>query len=211
MAFFRTINFTEPLPSIEGDGVMLRTPQMTDFERMGGAARGEPRFPHAVGADLAGRRSDPRRVPAPHQALCRGSADRPGLRLPDRPQFRRRAGRRPDAGQYPPRRRPGRQPRLLDGPAVRAPRLHDGGGARRHSVRLRHAAAASPRSGLHSDQCRLDPAFGENRLRRAKAMRGNICASTASGRITCSMPGLKDAAKRLNHNASLPRRACGGG
>ena len=27
---------------------------------MGGAARGEPRFPHALGADLAGRRSDPR-------------------------------------------------------------------------------------------------------------------------------------------------------
>ena len=32
MAFFRTINFSEPLPSIEGDGVMLRTPQMDDFE-----------------------------------------------------------------------------------------------------------------------------------------------------------------------------------
>jgi [ribosomal protein S5]-alanine N-acetyltransferase len=32
MAFFRTINFTEPLPTIEGEGVMLRTPQMTDFE-----------------------------------------------------------------------------------------------------------------------------------------------------------------------------------
>ena len=32
MAFFRTINFTKPLPSIEGDGVMLRTPQLTDFE-----------------------------------------------------------------------------------------------------------------------------------------------------------------------------------
>ena len=31
MAFFRTINFSEPLPSIEGDGVMLRTPQMIDF------------------------------------------------------------------------------------------------------------------------------------------------------------------------------------
>jgi ribosomal-protein-alanine N-acetyltransferase len=31
MAFFRTINFSEPLPSIEGDGVVLRTPQMTDF------------------------------------------------------------------------------------------------------------------------------------------------------------------------------------
>ena len=32
MAFFRTINFTEPMPNIEGDGVALRTPQMTDFE-----------------------------------------------------------------------------------------------------------------------------------------------------------------------------------
>ena len=31
MAFFRTINFSEPLPSIEGDGVVLRTPQMTDY------------------------------------------------------------------------------------------------------------------------------------------------------------------------------------
>jgi [ribosomal protein S5]-alanine N-acetyltransferase len=32
MAFFRTINFAEPLPSIEGDGVTLRTPQTTDFD-----------------------------------------------------------------------------------------------------------------------------------------------------------------------------------
>jgi [ribosomal protein S5]-alanine N-acetyltransferase len=32
MAFFRTINFSEPLPSIEGDSVVLRTPQMTDFD-----------------------------------------------------------------------------------------------------------------------------------------------------------------------------------
>jgi [ribosomal protein S5]-alanine N-acetyltransferase len=32
MAFFRTINFTEPLPSLEGDGVVLRMPQTTDFE-----------------------------------------------------------------------------------------------------------------------------------------------------------------------------------
>jgi len=32
MAFFRTINFAEPLPIVEGDGVVLRTPQMTDFE-----------------------------------------------------------------------------------------------------------------------------------------------------------------------------------
>jgi ribosomal-protein-alanine N-acetyltransferase len=32
LAFFRTINFAEPLPSVEGDGVMLRTPQTTDFD-----------------------------------------------------------------------------------------------------------------------------------------------------------------------------------
>jgi [ribosomal protein S5]-alanine N-acetyltransferase len=31
MAFFRTINFTEALPGIAGDGVTLRPPQMTDY------------------------------------------------------------------------------------------------------------------------------------------------------------------------------------
>jgi ribosomal-protein-alanine N-acetyltransferase len=31
MAFFRTINFSEPLASIPGDGVTLRTPQTTDY------------------------------------------------------------------------------------------------------------------------------------------------------------------------------------
>jgi ribosomal-protein-alanine N-acetyltransferase len=30
MAFFRTINFAEPTPAIGGEGVVLRTPQMTD-------------------------------------------------------------------------------------------------------------------------------------------------------------------------------------
>ena len=30
MAFFRTINFAEPLPSVVGEGVILRTPQATD-------------------------------------------------------------------------------------------------------------------------------------------------------------------------------------
>jgi len=32
MAFFRTINFTEPLPTVDGDGVLLRMPQTTDYE-----------------------------------------------------------------------------------------------------------------------------------------------------------------------------------
>src|SRR5436305_780023 len=31
MAFFRTVSFSEPLPIIEGDGVYLRAPQMSDF------------------------------------------------------------------------------------------------------------------------------------------------------------------------------------
>ena len=30
MAFFRTINFSDPLPSVAGDGVLLRMPQITD-------------------------------------------------------------------------------------------------------------------------------------------------------------------------------------
>ncbi len=31
MAFFRTINFSEPLPAITGEGVTLRPPQMSDY------------------------------------------------------------------------------------------------------------------------------------------------------------------------------------
>jgi [ribosomal protein S5]-alanine N-acetyltransferase len=31
MAFFRTINFADPMPSVAGDGVVLRIPQATDF------------------------------------------------------------------------------------------------------------------------------------------------------------------------------------
>ena len=30
MAFFRTINFSDPVPSVIGDGIVLRTPQATD-------------------------------------------------------------------------------------------------------------------------------------------------------------------------------------
>jgi ribosomal-protein-alanine N-acetyltransferase len=31
MAFFRTVSFTEPVPSISGDGILLRAPQPADF------------------------------------------------------------------------------------------------------------------------------------------------------------------------------------
>ena len=31
MAFFRTVSFSDPLPIVEGDGVFLRAPQMSDY------------------------------------------------------------------------------------------------------------------------------------------------------------------------------------
>ena len=31
MAFFRTVSFSEPLPTVEGDGVFLRAPQTADY------------------------------------------------------------------------------------------------------------------------------------------------------------------------------------
>ena len=31
MAFFRSVSFSEPLPTIEGDTVYLRAPQMSDY------------------------------------------------------------------------------------------------------------------------------------------------------------------------------------
>jgi ribosomal-protein-alanine N-acetyltransferase len=31
MAFFRTVSFSEPIPTVEGDGVFLRAPQMADY------------------------------------------------------------------------------------------------------------------------------------------------------------------------------------
>ena len=44
MAFFRTINFSEPLPSIVGEGVVLRTPQMTDYTDWAALREGSREF-----------------------------------------------------------------------------------------------------------------------------------------------------------------------
>jgi ribosomal-protein-alanine N-acetyltransferase len=57
--------------------VLLRAPQMSDFPQWAQLARTQPRVSHAVGADLAVRRSDPRRRSAAAAPLCRGHrADR---------------------------------------------------------------------------------------------------------------------------------------
>ena len=44
MAFFRTINFSEPLAIITGEGVMLRTPQMTDYAEWAALREGSREF-----------------------------------------------------------------------------------------------------------------------------------------------------------------------
>ncbi len=78
-----------------------------------------------------------------------------------------------------------------------APGPHDGGGERRHSVRVRHAAAAPGRGRLHPRQRRVDPAAGKDRLHSARALPGSISASTGSGRTTCCIARLKDDPRAL--------------
>ena len=52
------------------------------LSRLGAVARRKPRVPHALGADLAGGRSHPRRLPAPPAPADRGDGARRILRLP---------------------------------------------------------------------------------------------------------------------------------
>ena len=215
MAFFRTVSSNEALPSIAGAGVQLRVPQSGDYAEWAALREAEPRLPGALGADLAGRRSHPRRLPPAAQALRRGSAQRSRLRLPHLPQRRQCAGRRADARQYPPRRRASRLHRLLGRRAVRPQGLHDRGDARAGPVLFRHAAAASPGGGLHSGQCRLDPPAWRRPAFSARAMRAAISASTGYGRTTCSMRGSRtirtahDRGKKHGRVAfGLPRLVC---
>jgi [ribosomal protein S5]-alanine N-acetyltransferase len=44
MAFFRTINFSDPLATITGEGVTLRTPQMTDYAEWAALREGSREF-----------------------------------------------------------------------------------------------------------------------------------------------------------------------
>ena len=172
-------------------GVYLRAPQMSDYGEwatLREASRAfltpwEPTWP----ADDLSRA----RVPPPAAALCRGPALRPVLCVLPVPQERPRAGRRADARQCPPRRRAGRQPRLLDRRAVRAARADDRGGAGAGAVRVRLAAAAPARGRLHSVQRGLDPAAGKGRLRARGLCAANISASTGCGRTTCCSRALR--------------------
>ena len=74
MALFRTVSCTEPLPPIDGRAASCCARRRWPiFAAWADAARGEPRIPHALGADLAGRRSHPRGLPPAAAALRRGS------------------------------------------------------------------------------------------------------------------------------------------
>jgi ribosomal-protein-alanine N-acetyltransferase len=46
MAFFRTVSFSEQLPAIVGDGVVLRAPQMSDYAEWATLRDAKPGFPH---------------------------------------------------------------------------------------------------------------------------------------------------------------------
>ena len=85
MALFRLTRIVEPEPRLRGDGLYLR-PAAAPTISPGRVARGEPRFSYPVGADLARRRSDPRRLSPP---LRRQAEEIGARRILSVPHFRR--------------------------------------------------------------------------------------------------------------------------
>ncbi len=185
MALFRLPSSGSAALAPRGHGLLLRAPQMSDFLQWAHLREYSRELPDAVGADLAVRRSDPLRLPAAPAPLCRGHRRRPVLSVHRVPGIRRRDDRRRHAGQCPPRHRAGRHHRLLGRATPRPSRLHDGGAAGAAAVAVRRTQSAPHRGRLHSLQCAVDPGAGEMRLRPARAWRGAISASMASGRTTC--------------------------
>ena len=121
---------------------MLRDAADGRLHRVGGAARTEPRIPDALGADLAGRRPHPQRLPPAAAPLRRGRRNDHAyaffvFRKPDRAlvggltlaNIRRGVAQAGSLGYW-------------MGAALRGPGLHVGCGARAGALRLRLAAAA---------------------------------------------------------------------
>ena len=188
MAFFRTINFSEPPPSIAGDGVMLRPPQMTDFAEWAALRETsrdfltpwEPTWP----ADDLTRSAFRRRIRRYSEDLrtdqgyafliIRRSDDTlvGGLTLAN---IRRGVAQAGSLGYWMglPYARHGYMTA-----AVRAVIPFAFGSCGCIASRPPASRPMPARRGFWKtpDLC-------------ARAMRANICASTASGRITCSMRG----------------------
>ena len=114
MAFFRTAAFAEIMPAIENERVVLRPPQMADFAEWAALRERSRAF------------LKPWEPVWPVDDLTRGAFRRRLKRYAEDQradqsysffifaQAGRRTGRRHHAGECAPRRRPGRQYRLLD-------------------------------------------------------------------------------------------------
>ena len=173
MAFFRSVSSADTLPPIDGQGVVLRSPQMGDF------------------AEWAALREHSRDFLAPWEPtwpaddLTRGAFRRacgatPRTCAPTRPtrssvpQGRQGPGRRPDARQV---RRGVAQAGSL-GYWMGAPYARQGymtAAVRALILRVRRAAAAPPRGGLHPDQQRLGPPARASRLWPRGLARPDLC------------------------------------
>ena len=116
---------------IAGRRVFLRAPAMDDWAGMGRTAGPQPGLSHTLGTDLARGFAGPRPFPPPPAPAGPRMAVGRGLWPVRLHQRGPAAGRRHQPQQRPPRRRPGRLGRLLDGPALCRPGADDRRLARR--------------------------------------------------------------------------------
>ena len=162
MAFFRTVNFNEPVPSIDGAGVFLRAPQPSDFvdwAELREASRGflapwEPTWPADDLTRAAFRRrlrrySEDQRADLAYAFFVFRAVGRAlvgGLTLGN---IRRGVAQAGSIGYW------------MGAAYARQGHMS---AAVRACPWLRHPAAASGRGGMHSRQYPLDPAPGAGRL-----------------------------------------------
>ncbi len=187
MAFFRSTSFPETMPAIDGDRVVLRQPQMSDYPEWAALRERsrdflkpwEPIWP----ADDLTRGAFRRRLKRyaedqrADQSYSFFIALKPegvlvgGITLAN---IRRGVAQAGSIGYWvgEPHARHGLMSAAL---------------ARHHPVQLRHAAPAPAGGRLHPDQRRPRSGCWKNPGSSAKAMRGNTSASTGCGRTTCFM------------------------
>ena len=164
-------------------------PEHGRLGRMGRIAGPQPGFSHPLGTDLAGGFAGPRPFPPPPAPAGPRMAGGRGLRAV-RLHQRHAAGwsaastsatcgaaspRPPSVGYW-------------MGQPYRRPGTDDGRAARRPAVRVRRTAAAPPRGGLPAAQRALQGRCWPRSASTRRAWRASICASTASGPITCCSP-----------------------
>ena len=206
MAFFRTVSFSEPLPIIEGDGVYLRAPQMSDYSEwatLREASRAfltpwEPTWPADDLTRSAFRRrlrryaEDQRADTSYAFFLFRKSDDAlvGGLTLAN---IRRGVAQAGSLGYW------------IGEPFARRG-LMTGARARRwcRSPSARCGCTGSKRPAFRPTPPRSG--FWKRRASCARAMRANISASTGCGRITCCSRGSM-ATARFDRALGRPRSA----